>query len=176
MSQTTCRMARKQKNSTDRILSVSAIAIGIFTFLVYVYQSTIMTEQKHTSVWPYIEWIRSYNETEGFYLTVNNKGIGPAKVAEEKIWLADTLVNNISTESFIEIFFPNEPVDYSYSTVSGRVLAPGESIRRIQVYSLSHSLRFDSLLRANRFRYELIYCSVYDDCWMSSGLTVTPVD
>ncbi len=170
-------MKKRNKLSADRILSLSAIAIALFTFLVYVYQSAIMTEQKHTSVWPYVEWIRSFNDEEGYYLSVTNKGIGPAKIVKEEFWLADTLLTELSTEEFVKALFPAEvATDYSYSTLEGRVLVPGESIRRIQFYNLSQATKVDSLLSASNFQYKITYCSVYDDCWTSNGLSVTSVD
>lgn len=170
-------MKKRSKHSTDRILSLSAIAIALFTFLVYVYQSAIMTEQKHTAVWPYVEWIRSFNEADGFYLSVTNKGIGPAKIIKEEFWLADTLLTDLSTEEIVQVLFPKQrAVDYSYSTLNGRVLVPGESIRRIQFYNRLQAGSADSMLRANNFQYKITYCSVYDDCWISNGLSVEPVD
>lgn len=169
-------MKKRNKLSADRILSLSAIAIALFTFLIYVYQSAIMTEQKHTSVWPYVEWIRSFNTVDGFYIEVTNKGIGPSKISREEFWLADSLLTSVSTEQLIEMLFPGESVEYSYSTLSGRVLVPGESIRRIQFYDLGQAERVDSILKVNNFRYKITYCSVYDDCWSSNGLNVVEED
>ena len=80
------------------------------------------------------------------------------------------------TEQLIEMLFPGESVEYSYSTLSGRVLVPGESILRIQFYDLGQAERVDSILRVNNFRYKITYCSVYDDSWSSNGLNVVEED
>lgn len=42
-------------------IGISAVLINIITVAVYVYQARIMQQQQHTSSWPYIEWLPSFN-------------------------------------------------------------------------------------------------------------------
>ena len=73
------------KINTDRILSVTAILIGVATFSIYLVQTRLIVEQQHANVWPCV--LMSYSDTgiddklrSSFKVMATNKGIGPAIV------------------------------------------------------------------------------------------------
>lgn len=163
-------MAAKRKQSNEKMVAYAAMFVSLCTLLVYFYQARIMQSQQHASVWPYVEWIRSFNEEEGFYLSVSNKGVGPAIVKQELILLDGEELDG--AETLLEKVLGDTVFSYSYSTINRRVMAPGEQIKRFWIHDAWAAEAFDSLIRQHDFRYEICYCSIYGDCWRTSGITV----
>ena len=158
-----------KKLDTGLVVGLSAILISIATLFVYVYQARIMQEQLHTSVWPRIEW--SNSNVGGVYVEVINKGIGPAiikdavmKVDGKKIYNTDSL--------FHELIGDHKNMRVVTSYVVGRVMAPGESFKPFLVTDSSSVYLLDSAFRVRQFEFEICYCSIYDDCWVSRGVAV----
>ena len=91
------------KVNTDRVLSVTAILIGVATFSIYLVQTRLIVEQQHANVWPCV--LVAYNNSgerqgkESFEVTVKNKGIGPAIVKR-----VDILYKGKRYESFGDLF------------------------------------------------------------------------
>ena len=67
------------KIDTDRIVSVSAMVVGLGSLFVFAYQARLMRESAHASVLPYLTVIVMSNE-QGSSLVLNNSGIGPALI------------------------------------------------------------------------------------------------
>ncbi len=67
--------------SKEMIVALSANAVSIITLLIFIYQTNLMREQQHVSVWPHLELLPSCcSEEFGGFLQVENKGIDPATV------------------------------------------------------------------------------------------------
>ncbi|MEO6690601.1 MAG: hypothetical protein ABIS07_04735, partial [Dokdonella sp.] len=75
-------------NSTHRIAlsnfgSMVAVGVSVFALVLGAYQTRLMQSQARASVWPYLSIGYTYSsntDKEGFIWTVNNNGVGPAKV------------------------------------------------------------------------------------------------
>lgn len=154
------------------MVAFSAIFVSIATLFVYMYQARIMQDQQHTSVWPYVEWLYN-NANREFYITVENKGIGPAIITNVELKL-DGEVMESNSALFIKLLGTND-FNFVNSTVKGRVLSAGEKIEMVHVYDNTTARAIDSLLLWNSsphtFEMEICYCSVYDDCWKTNGTT-----
>jgi hypothetical protein len=159
----------KKKMDTGLLVGLCAIGISVATLFVYIYQARIMQSQQHASVWPYVE--SSYSNVGGFYLQVQNKGIGPAIIKNAKFFLddkemdLDTLFNSLLGKK-------REQMSFQYSYVVGRVMAPGESFKPFSIPAGIYSAKMDSALSKREFRFEVCFCSIYQDCWTSKGLKV----
>jgi hypothetical protein len=70
--------------STDRILSLSAMAVGVGSLFVIVYQTHLMRQAQSASALPYL-MVGVQANSEGTYLTVSNKGLGPALLEQVRI-------------------------------------------------------------------------------------------
>lgn len=166
------RAQRRRRISTDRIVAVAAITISVMTLFVYIFQSRIMLEQQHNSVWPHVEWtMTNINEEEQqFYISIINKGVGPALIKEVKFYLDGKVYLSGDYTEFMKNLLGEGRRDslwIVYSTVDGRVLAPGEEIKIFNVKSWK-GVRIPPI-DYNRFRYTLCYCSIYNDCWTTDG-------
>ena len=160
---------QKKKFDTGLIVGLSAILISIATLFVYVYQASIMQEQLHTSVWPRIEW--SNSNVGGVFVEVTNKGIGPAIIKDAVMKVDGKKVNNVD-ELFQELIGDHKNMEVITSYVVGRVMSPGETFKTFLVTDSSSALRLDSAFRVRQFEFEICYCSIYDECWLSRGVSV----
>lgn len=72
------------KISTERIVSASAMAVGLASLLVSAYQAQLMRESARASVLPYLTVIVMSND-QGSSLVLNNSGIGPALIEDVRV-------------------------------------------------------------------------------------------
>lgn len=164
---------RSRGFSKEMIVALSANAVSIITLLIFIYQTNLMREQQHISVWPYLEWLPSCcSEEFGAYIQVENKGIGPAAVQSVTVRLNGKEMNSVE-ELFTEAV-GHSNFDYYTSTVESRVLAPGEKIKMISIPDINWAVKVDSVLRRNGLEIEICYCSVYEDCWTCTGTSSMP--
>ena len=72
------------KWDTDRIVSISAMLVGLGSLFIVLYQTALISEQQKASVLPYL--MIAYNSSsEGAYLALRNVGLGPAKIERVSI-------------------------------------------------------------------------------------------
>ncbi len=169
MEESNAEKKSKKKIDTGLLVGLCAIGISVATLFVYIYQARIMQSQQHASVWPYVE--SSYSNVDGFYLQVQNKGIGPAIIKDAKLFLDDTEVG-LDTLFDALIGKKREKMSYQTSYVLGRVMAPGESFKAFSISESIYSAKMDSALSKRNFRFQICFCSIYEDCWTSKGLKV----
>lgn len=154
---------------TELVVAFAAIFVSTASLFVYLYQARIMQIQQHVSVWPYVEWLPSWGD-HGLYLEVTNKGIGPALVKKVTIKLDGKEVRNLS-ELFLHLT-DSAFQDFGYSTVQGRVIAAGEQVRAFDIGDKATADRIREELNKRSFEYEICYCSVFNDCWVSRGTQI----
>jgi hypothetical protein len=76
----------KWKWDTDRIVSLSAMVVGVGSLAIILYQTKLMREQQRASVMPYLMMaIQSSTNDHRTYLTVRNAGIGPALLGDVRV-------------------------------------------------------------------------------------------
>jgi hypothetical protein len=164
--------ASKRKSYAEYLVAGSAAFVSLTTLIVLIYQTKLMNQQQHLSAWPYLEWLSS--DVTDFHLTVRNKGVGPAIVRKVEMRVdGKTVAGNVALVR--AVLGPGREVDWINSTIAGRVLSPGEEVIPFQIADLKTGRDFEAKLRAHHFEMEISYCSVYGDCWESSGTTVKPL-
>jgi hypothetical protein len=72
------------KLNTDRIVSLSAMAVGIGSLFIIVYQTHLIRESQHASVLPYLMVAINSNDS-GIHVTLSNAGIGPALIEDVRV-------------------------------------------------------------------------------------------
>jgi hypothetical protein len=143
------------------------------TLVVYIYQARIMQKQQYASVWPYIEWDMTISSDEGIYLSVINKGVGPAIIRSTNLTLDEQPLTH-TNEYFEKLLSNPDTFAISYAEVDNRVLAPGEELRLFHLKDGAVAMQLYSDSIYTRTGYSICFCSVYDDCWVSKGLIVEP--
>lgn len=156
----------RRKSYAEYLVAGSAAFVSLTTLLVLIYQTRLMNQQQRASAWPYLEWLSS--DVADFHLTVRNKGVGPAIVKKVEMRVdGKAVADNIAMVR--AVLGPGSDVDWINSTISGRVLSPGEEVIPFQIADVKAGRDFEERLGAHHFEMEISYCSVYGDCWVTSG-------
>jgi hypothetical protein len=166
----------KKGIKSEVIVATAAIVVSIMTLFVYIFQAQVMMEQQHTSVWPHVEWSTTYSSDtdQEFYISVVNKGVGPAIVKDTKLMLDGTLYEHKEYRDFMADLIGQGRRDslwIMYSVVDNRVLAPGEEVKIFHVKNWQ-SARIPEI-DYGRYTFTICYCSIYDDCWSTDGAVST---
>lgn len=165
---------KKSSLKPDLIIALMALVIGIGTMIVYVYQARIMSKQQHASVWPFLEVSITQGQL-GTYISVENKGVGPAIVKSTKIEV-DSLTYQENQIDEIILKMVGKPLAHHYTTVANRVMKSGEVIRLFHIENLQEAALLDSAMAKHTVRLSICYCSIYDECWTVSGNKITPCE
>jgi hypothetical protein len=163
-----------EKLNTDRILSVSAILIGLMTLVVYFIQTRLIIDQQHAGVWPCIE-ISGSNDFKGtkdkefFRVNVANKGIGPAIIKKVEIKYKGKVYHELT-----DVFeLATQSNKYSHSSLEGRTMASNETVNPIEISLSKEGHKFAQLFyNHDSIQTKIYYQSVYGKCFVSSGFEV----
>jgi hypothetical protein len=168
--------AQKTRFKSEFIVALAAIVVSVMTLFVYIYQARIMMDQQHTSVWPYVAWNFSFfdeGKTQELYISVVNKGVGPALVKDVQLTLDGTPYFPTKYDELLKELFGQTRRDslwIIYENVSNIVMAPGDEVKLFYVKSWQGAQIPE--VEWQRFKASLCYCSVYDDCWTTDGKDV----
>ena len=158
---------------SEMIVALAAIVVSVMSLAVYIFQANIMMDQQHTAVWPHVEWSTTYvsdDQNQEFYISVVNKGVGPALVKDTKLYLDGKVYKNGDYDDFMKDLMGEGRRDslwILYSVVDNRVMAPGDEVRIFHVKNWQGARI--PVVDYSRYKYELCYCSIYDDCWSTDG-------
>jgi len=165
-------MAKNKFWSPDRIVTVTAIFISLFTLLVFARQTSIIEKQSRLSVLPYLNMETGYNPDEDFItLTLNNYGVGPAIIEEMKIFYKGETYGMDFAAFLQNDFFRKDSIAVLASASIDKGLAIPAGAERVAVKfggSGERYIKTEKFLRKlerNEFDYEIIYRSIYDDLW-----------
>lgn len=163
---------KKSRLSSEMIVALAAIVVSVMTLGVYIFQARIMADQQQTSVWPYVEWTLTFlsEENQEFYISVMNKGVGPALINDTKLYLDGKPYTYNDYRDFMKDLVGQETRDclwIVYSVADNRVMAPGEEVKIFHAKAWQGT-RIPSI-DYDRIKYSLCYCSIYDDCWTTDG-------
>ena len=159
---------KKSFNSSERILSVSAIVIAVVSIVISVWEGIETRKHNRLSVMPKLE-ITYKRSGDHFGYIVTNNGLGPAIIISKKI-LVDGQEINYSGFSGIEDFL--EKLDLQDKFVKQGVIDPGYTIRsgdhvQIVLFTLTGVQNAEELLMNvhNRVSIEIQYKSMYGDTY-----------
>lgn len=149
------------------VVSLGALCVSIYEANIMREQQIIMQSQQKTSVFPYLVQDLRYSFGDGgeFIYEIENKGIGPAKIKSATLTLNEKPVNSfLEIKNELDQIFPKE-ADYglSFSNPDGYFISPKEKIITIKITYKKFENSMD-LIRNLKFRYDILYCSIFDDC------------
>ena len=133
--------------------SIVAVAVSVFALALGAYQTRLMQSQARASVWPYLSIGYTYSsntDKDAFIWTVNNNGVGPAKVESVVLTLDDKPVIASGTLSqtiaSLQDRLKAVPQDWqSWATLGlAYVPAPGGDIEYIDAF-FRHELGLEDL-------------------------------
>lgn len=165
-------MATNKFWTPDRIVTLTAIFISLFTLIVFARQTSIIEKQSRLSVMPYLIMETGYNPDEDFItLTLYNYGVGPAIIEEMKIFYGGETYEMDFADFLQTDLFQIDSVSVLASASIDTGLAIPAGAERMAVKfggSGDRYIKTEKFLRKlerNEFDYEIIYSSIYDDTW-----------
>jgi hypothetical protein len=154
-------MQTKWYTSTELIVGMSALVISLVTVGVSIYSASIDRDYARASVWPWLQFSRSFDNLNYSYSLANN-GTGPAiivwaKVAHKDVyyttWSKMLAANNLYKASFTQ------------SHMGSGVLP---ALKLTKVIETQNKETIKTLFELhNDLNVEVCYCSIYDECWLT---------
>jgi hypothetical protein len=180
--------------TTDRIVSLSAMAVGVGSLFVIVYQTHLMRQAQSASVLPYL-MIGVQANSEGSYLTLSNTGLGPALLEKVRI-----LHEGRTLDEDPHAFFVRMRPDRNISALAvdrlavGRLIPAGDRLMTLgmdgeeRVRMLTDLLNMFELAdvpaswlanlqaptKSRRAVIEITYASVYGERWRITSDRLVP--
>jgi hypothetical protein len=170
--------------NADRIVAVTAIARGVFSLFVTVYETYLTRQARSASVLPYLAFgVTSTND--GAYITLRNDGVGPARIEAFRIHFQGKTRDTDPYEFYLAMKPkpPAGPLAVDKAT-PGRMMPANTTIEMFGVAgpdaqpTQTEMLRLFALADVPRARLvamgavdtekavmEVVYSSVYADRW-----------
>src|SRR4249920_2629507 len=115
--------------NTDRIVSLSAMVIGISSLLLTFYQTYLTREAQHASALPYL-MIAINSDNDGAFIVVRNGGLGPARIDDVRIHHRGKTFASDPYDYFLGVQPDRDSRGLSVDRLTpGRLIPAGESIR-----------------------------------------------
>jgi hypothetical protein len=191
---------RSTQIDTDRILSLTAMVIGVGSLCVILYQTHLMRQSQHASVMPYL-MIGFTSNSGGVHINLRNAGIGPALIDDVRIRDA---TGERATDPYT-FFLEADPIRRKLpltvdSAVPGRLIPAGEGLQMVGVDGRfltddTRAVMFKDLLQTfdltevprnwyegvglpaadpRRSVIEVVYSSIYGDRWRIRSNSFAP--
>lgn len=159
-------------NKVEFLVAMCALVTSMVAVFIGWDQGRVMRAQQHGAVFPVLQvdgFVTTQEESRALGLRISNNGVGPALI--EAVRLRDGATGEDITDlgPFLEAL--PEGFDVSWSGLTGRAIAPGETVRPMTI-----SWPLDAVgdgdvgaaaTRAEAWQLEVCFCSVFDRCWQT---------
>jgi hypothetical protein len=178
----------------DMALPLAALFVSLVSIFIAWHHGKVMKELVHQNEriveaesLPYVEIDTSDVDRDArmpvFRLTVQNQGVGPARIAEvtmtvngQQVPDLPTLIDDCCAPGFLQAakrgtkqFRGVRNGDVVISTLRDRMIRPGEEVDAFDWHVTPANRDVIDRLKAgfatNMVRTAVCYCSVFDDCW-----------
>jgi hypothetical protein len=171
--------------STDRVVSLSAMAVGVCSLFITLYQTYLTREAQSASVLPYLAFGITSTD-DGAYLTLRNDGLGPARLESVRIHFKGQTTDADPYDFFLAHRTGAPPPGLSVDRVTpGRLLPANSTIQMLgiaggpeRVKTLGDMLRLFAVADAppswldelqarggDKAVIDIVFSSVYGDRW-----------
>ncbi|WP_417483514.1 hypothetical protein [Maricaulis sp.] len=150
------------------LTGIGAMLVGIAALFVAWDQGRVMRAQQHGAVYPVLQvdgFVSTMPTEASLGITVANNGVGPALIRRVSLYRDGEL------QTGLEPYRTQLPDGYnlSWAGLTGRALAPNESVTPIQIRWSRADITPPELSAAasswNAWEVRVCYCSVFDRCW-----------
>lgn len=155
----------------NSIATIGAVILSIVAISISVLEVSTMRTHQRASVWPYLEISQGYNQ-DGFRMTLENKGVGPALIKRFEMTLDGKPAPDLD-KMIIDVVGEENAFSYDLygsNNPSNGVISAGESVRLFGVPWEDRTRLFTQRAN-NRVNIIACYCSIHDQCWQTSMLT-----
>lgn len=160
-------------NKVEFLVAVCALIASTMAVFIAWDQGRVMRAQQHGSVFPVLQvdgFARNNGEQTSLGIDVRNSGVGPALIES-----VDLFINDEKIESFGG-YLASLPQggELSWSAITGRALAPGETVTPIEIQWPVGTIEQSTLVRVGadteNWSLRICYCSVFEKCWQTSQI------
>ncbi len=161
-------MWRWLSNNHQTLTGIGAMLVGIAALFVAWDQGRVMRAQQHGAVYPVLQvdgFVSTLPNEASLGITVANNGVGPALIRRVSLY------RDGEPQAGLETYLAQlaEGYDLSWAGLTGRALAPNESITPIRIRWSREEITQPELHAAadswDAWEVRVCYCSVFDRCW-----------
>lgn len=171
-------MAEKLRTwNSDKIISICAMVVSVCTFIVFVYQTSLIRKQQYMSVFPHISVGHASSDTKNYQLILVNQGIGPALLKDIRVIYKDQVFKGDLVHYFNNAEVNTDSTDFYYSNIQTGDLIPANELivllgNKGTVSNANHLL---NMLEDENLRFEIEYESIYGERWKIEDISATPI-
>ncbi|GGW76405.1 hypothetical protein [Alteromonas halophila] len=149
----------------EMLVALSAIVTSVVAVVVSIYSAYVDRSYARASVWPSIMIAQSHLGSHLKYVVIN-QGTGPALIKYARI---GTSSNYYPTWRALitDAGFAN--ASYTQAHISSGVVRASQEIVAFETRNEDLITALDNVL----VNAEICYCSIYEECWISTGGMVT---
>lgn len=181
-------MKKKFWNS-DKILSLSALCISLFTLMVFVYQTNLIRKQQFMSVYPHLALTNTNSGSLEYQYVLKNDGIGPAFIKSITIEDLSGANYNSINEYLVTKLSANDSIwIYNSDIFEGQLIPANESMalfglfdeeqtsaRGLPKNSIYGAKKLRQILNNEEVTITIVYESIYGEKWSINNKSETPI-
>jgi hypothetical protein len=166
----------------DMVLALSAMFVSVISLIVAVEHGRTMDRLVTANSWPFVQFAThnlDEHDSPMVRLVLTNEGIGPARIETFELWWNGQPMS--SPKALMDACCLTSPVERAQQQASTmfvgaaapNILRAGEHVDFFGVAGNQHNADlFDKLnVERDKITVRVCYCSVFDECWRSSGET-----
>lgn len=160
----------------DMAMGASAIMLSIVSLFVALEDGNAMKRLVQANSWPFIAAEFSTLSPDGtvhFKMSLDNKGVGPAKIETLEVFYAGKPVSG--PRQLIAAMIGPEGLNRAHrlatSDIVGSVISARESVDYLNTIPDSFTPEQNLAIRdaAHHIATRVCFCSVFDECWLRGG-------
>lgn len=167
----------------DWAVPLSALVISVISLIIGIHHGRTMQDMAKANArlvqansWPLLQYVTG-NATEAgvrqIELKVENAGVGPAKLMSLEIFKDEQRIR--TPRDLIQVLDPQAPRPRMMLGMPPTVLRAGESMLVVGLPREGNEALWEKLNTVRfQLKYRACYCSVFDECWVSDLVTLSP--
>ena len=175
---TTDPSTQPESKQWDKVLGLSSLLVAVCALTTTLCQGAATRRHNRFSVLPLVEIQPNLAEDSnpvGFLLV--NRGTGPAIIKQSTVYRNDHLIGSLTINTW-NSFFTGTDVPFEQivaSTITAEtVLSPGAVLPMVRLHApvqlalMKRATATQLRNEAASLQIRVCYCSVYDECWVTS--------
>lgn len=157
---------RKRRRDWDALAAVIAALVGVLALAIAGYTAYVQRQQLRAQVWPNV--LLEYSGINMTFFALS-QGTGPARITAIRMTVNGVVVRRWGELGKAAEF--NGDAGFASSDLGAAVLSPAKEFVFLQPRNDASHAAFRELLPGGKHMLvvTLCYCSVLDDCWVSSS-------
>ncbi len=154
-------------NIVQTVLAVAGVFTGAVALYAALNESAAVRRQAEAAVWPIIQLHTSdfmNEDSAGFKVSLTNTGVGPGRMESMRVQIGGAAARDWFHAA--ELAVGDSSMSMSKSSVTGRVIAAGETVELFAVSDRNTVSVMTALAATGDAQIDYCYCSIFDACWL----------